>query len=111
MKEITVNSENWFKIASWHDVKMLGLKHLAIPAENLDSKQSEQFKRSLVRQVYMKDHEFGEKFDVMPVANPFGKAPKRKTRPAGEALTGEYAVVRNGLRAPEGDVQIGRAHV
>lgn len=104
MKEITVNSENWFKIASWHDVKMLALKYLAVPAANLDSKQSERFKRQLVKQVYMKSHAFGEKFDVMPVANPFGKVPKRRVATS-DGLTGQYAWIKNGLRAPEDDVR------
>jgi hypothetical protein len=103
MKTIKVTSEAWFKKAPFHDIKMLGIKHLGIPADRFENKQAEAFKRALVRQVYTKDHQYGEDFEITEPVNPFG-TPKKRVR-LGEALKGDYAFVKNGLRAPDGDVR------
>jgi hypothetical protein len=101
MKTICVTSEAWFKKAPFHDVKMLGIKHLGIPADRFENKQAENFKRAMVRQVFTKDHQYGAEFEVAEPVNPFGTPKKRGG--TGEALKGGYAYVKCGLRAPEGD--------
>jgi len=101
MKLIKPQSEVWFKQAPFHEVKMLGIKHLGIPAEKFENKQPEGFKRALVRQVFVKDHEYGEEFEVIEPKNPFGTPGKRKSTSANY----EYAFVKNGVRAPEGDIR------
>jgi hypothetical protein len=104
MKIIVVKDENWFKKAPFADVKMVGIKHLGIPAEKFAGKQPEPFKRAMVRQVFaQKDLEYGIEFEIMEANNPFGQ-PKRK-RSNGGTLTGTYSWVKNGIRAPEGDVR------
>lgn len=104
MKTIKVTEEKWFKNAPFSDVRMLGIKHLGIPADKFEGKQPEPFKRALVRQVFVKDHQYGEEFEVMEATNPFGKAKARPTTRSLE-LSGSYAFLKNGLRAPEGDIR------
>jgi hypothetical protein len=104
MKIIVVKDENWFKKAPFADVKMVGIKHLGIPAEKFAGKQPEPFKRAMVRQVFaQKDLEYGIEFEIMEANNPFGQ-PKRR-RSSDDSLIGTYSWVKNGTRAPEGDVR------
>ena len=104
MKTIKVTSEAWFKKAPFHDVKMLGIKHLGIPADRFENKQAEAFKRALVRQVYTKDHQYGEDFEITEPVNPFG-TPKKRVR-LDDALKGDYAFVKNGLRGEPGSLRV-----
>lgn len=103
MKTIKVANEGWFKSAPFHDVKMLGIKFLGVPAERFESKQAEHFKRAMVRQLYNKDHQYGEEFEIAVPDNPFGTPNKRQS--LSTKLVGPYAFVKNGLRAPEGDMR------
>ena len=103
MKLIKPLSEQWFKNAPFHEVKMLGIKHLNIPADKFENKQPEGFKRALVRQVFVKDHEYGEEFEIIEPPNPFGTPDKRKS--GGGSANYEYSFVKNGLRAPDGDIR------
>jgi hypothetical protein len=107
MKVVKVLSEQWFSKAPFQEVKMLAIKHLGIPAAVMnDPNKQENFKRSMARQVFNKDHEYGGEYDILEAANPFGKVPKRKvTGSIGGGLTGEYRFVKCGMRAPEGDVR------
>lgn len=104
MKLVKVVNEGWFKTAPFSDVKMVGIKHLGIPADKFANKQPEGFKRALVRQTFkQKGLPYGTEFEIMEAVNPFG-TPKRKNRSSGE-LVGSYSFVKNGLRAPEGDIR------
>jgi hypothetical protein len=100
--KINVANEVWFKEAPFHQVKMLGVKFLEIPAARFENKQAESFKRALVRQAYKAKHEYGEEFEIAEPVNPFG-TPNRKS--LSTKLVGQYAFVKNGLRAPEGDTR------
>lgn len=105
MKLVKVVNEGWFKSAPFADVKMVGIKHLGIPAEKFTNNQPEGFKRALVRQVFKsKDFEYGAEFEIMEAANPFG-TPKRRNRIGSDEMTGSYVWVKNGLRAPDGDIR------
>lgn len=105
MKIVKVVNEGWFKTAPFSDVKMVGIKHLDIPAEKFANNQPEGFKRALVRQVFKsKDLKYGTGFEIMEAVNPFG-APKRRNRAGDNGLIGTYSWVKNGLRAPEGDIR------
>lgn len=106
MKEIKVTNEGWFKQAPFHDVKMLGIKFLDIPATAFENdKKPEHFKRALVRQAFVqKGHKIGEVFTIVEQPNPFGQPKKRRTVKNND-LTGEYKFVKNGLRAPSGDIR------
>jgi len=103
MKSIKVLSEQWFKGAPFHEVKMLGIKHLGIPAEKFENKQPEAFKRALVRQTFVASHEYGEEFEIIEPPNPFGTPGKRKT--PGTTANYDYSFIKNGIRAPEGDIR------
>jgi hypothetical protein len=99
MKLVKILAENWFKNAPFHEVKMVGIKHLGIPAEKFENKQPEGFKRALVRQTFNAGHEYGEEFEIIEPPNPFGTPGKRKTG----SENYEYSFVRNGLRLPHTD--------
>ena len=103
MKSVKVLSEQWFKGAPFHEVKMVGIKHLGIPAEKFANKQPEAFKRALVRQTFVVKYEYGQEFEIIEAENPFGSPSKRKT--SGTTANYEYSFVNNGLRAPEGDIR------
>jgi hypothetical protein len=103
MKSVKVLSEQWFKGAPFHEVKMVGIKHLGIPAEKFANKQPEAFKRALVRQTFVVKYEYGQEFEIIEAENPFGSPSKRKT--PGTTANYEYSFVNNGLRAPEGDIR------
>lgn len=107
MKTIKVQTEQWFSKAAFNEVKMLAIKHLAVPAHVMeDSHKEENFKRSLARQMFMRTHEFGESFEIIEPSNPFGKVPKRRSSTtAGNGLTGEYRFVKRGIRSPDGDIR------
>lgn len=109
MKTITVKNEGWFKQADFHDVKMLGITHLEIPADKfIGGKEEEASRRTLVRQVFkQKGHEYGEEFEIVEPSNPFGTPGKRKSQGASGAssLTGTYSFVKSGLRAKEDDIR------
>jgi hypothetical protein len=103
MKKIRVINSRWFKTAEFSDIKMLGIKHLHIPADKFLSRQNENFKRVLVRMVYEKQFEYGLEFEIQEISNPFG-IPKRK-RAATNILSGEYQVLNVRLRAPKDDIR------
>ncbi len=106
MKTITVANEGWFKSASFSDVETVGVKFLGIPAEKFSGKQPEHFKRAMVRQVFVKTHSYGESFEIHENANPFGTPKKRRGPKSRKSLrTGHYTFIKNGLRAPEGDIR------
>jgi hypothetical protein len=102
MKLVKILAENWFKNAPFHEVKMVGIKHLGIPAEKFENKQPEGFKRALVRQTFVASHEYGEEFEIIEPPNPFGTPGKRKV---GGSASYDYSFVKNGLRAPDGDIR------
>jgi len=105
MKIIKVVNEGWFKQAPFADVKMVGIKHLGIPAAKFANQQPEGFKRALVRQTFKQQGlEYGAEFEIMEAVNPFG-SPKRKARAGNNSLVGTYSVVKFRLRVPEGDVR------
>lgn len=106
MKVLKVLTEQWFTNSPFHEVKMLGIKHLNIPASALDdANKPENSRRALVRQVFNKsEHEYGEEFEIIEPTNPFGKVPKRRTSTT-TGLTGEYRFVKCGMRAPEEDIR------
>lgn len=107
MKTIKVQTEQWFSKAPFSDIKMLAIKHLGIPADRMDdSHKPEVSKRALARQVFNKNHQYGAEFEIIEPSNPFGKVPKRRSSVvAGGGLVGEYRFVKNGIRAPEGDIR------
>lgn len=104
VKIVKVANEGWFKQAPFADVKMVGIKYLTIPAERFAGKQPEPFKRALCRQMFKQlGFTYGQEFEIMDQpTNPFGQ-PKRKR--STKTLSGTYSFVKNGLRAPEGDVR------
>lgn len=101
--KIKVSNEGWFKTAPFHDVKMLGVKYLGVPAERFDSKQAEHFKRAMVRQVYNKSHVYGEEFEIVEPENPFGAPKKRQL--LGFKLAGPYVYVACTQRVPSTDIR------
>ena len=103
MKKIRVINNRWFKTAEFHEVKMLGIKHLNIPADRFITKQNENFKRVMVRMQYDRMFEYGKEFEIQEISNPFG-VPKRR-RSTATALSGEYTFVKNGLRAQKDDIR------
>lgn len=104
MKIIKVVDENWFKKAPFADVKMVGIKHLGIPADRFAGKQPEPFKRAMVRQVFkQKEIPYGTEYEIMEVNNPFGQ-PKRR-RSATTSGDFEYVWVKNGIRTPKDDIR------
>jgi hypothetical protein len=107
MKTLKVLSEQWFTKAPFHEVKMLAIKHLGIPADRMDdSHKAETSKRALARQVFAKNHEYGSEFEIIEPSNPFGKVSKRRSSATpGMGLSGEYRFIKNGIRAPEGDIR------
>jgi hypothetical protein len=109
MKLVKILSEQWFKNAPFHEVKMVGIKHLGIPAEKFENKQPEGFKRALVRQTFAAKHDYGEEFEIIEPSNPFGTPGKRKS--PGTTANYEYSFVKNGLRAKEGDIRHEMAEV
>lgn len=102
--QIKIKDEKWFKATDWTTVKLFASQILGVSPDKLEGKQPEAFKRALVRQVYIKTHEYGVEFELNKPANPFGKVPRRRSSTTG-GLTGEYTYVKSGLRAPEGDIR------
>jgi hypothetical protein len=107
MKVIKVLSEQWFKKASFDEVRLIAVRHLNIPADVMnDSHKEENFKRAMARQVFNKEHEYPKEFEIVEISNPFGKVPKRRTSTAvAGGLTGEYRFIKCGMRAPEDDIR------
>jgi hypothetical protein len=68
------------------------------------SKQSEQFQRALVRQMFVRNYEYGHEFEVEQLLNPFG-VPKRKRERSASAPSGKYTFIKNRLRVPPGDIR------
>ena len=105
MKTVRIINERWFRTAPFHDVKMLGIKFLGVPADRFVSTQTENFKRALVRQMYNKQYgEYGKEFEIPESSNPFG-APKRRRSKVYPVFVGEYRFVKNGLRAQKEDIR------
>lgn len=104
MRLVKVTNEGWFKKADWADVKAIAIRHLNVPAEVL----VDETKRSLVRQKFKQDgHKYGEEFEIADKAvNPFGIAKRRTVNTSpNKGMTGPYRFIKNGLRAPEGDIR------
>lgn len=104
MKVVKVTNEKWFRNAPFGDVKMLGIKCLGVPADRFMSTQSEQFKRALVRQMFIKKFQYGHEFEMEEISNPFG-VPKRKRSRVSPVPSGEYRFVKNRLRCPKEDIR------
>lgn len=104
MKTIIIDDENWFKKASFQDIKMLGIRVLGIPATCFMSKQSEEFKRALVRQTFVQKCDYGQVVKIEEISNPFG-TPKRKRSRNLSVLEGEYVFIKNTCRAPKDDIR------
>lgn len=104
MKTIIIDDEKWFTTASFNDVKILGIRALGIPATSFNSTQSEHFKRSLVRQMFVQNYDYGQVVNIQEISNPFGQ-PKRKRSKNTSVLKGAYRYIKNGLRAPENDIR------
>lgn len=104
MKTLIITDESWFKKASFQDIKMLGIRFLGIPADRFSSTQSEHFKRSLVRQVFVQKCDYGQVVTIEEINNQISTN-KRKSKPRGTLPTGKYLFVQNRLRAPEGDIR------
>lgn len=104
MKTIIIDDEKWFTKANFNDIKMLGIRALGIPATSFASKQSEQFKRALVRQTFVQNHDYGQVVNIQEISNPFGQ-PKRKRSRNVAVFKGEYRYIKNGLRAPQNDIR------
>jgi len=101
--KIKIENQKWFQKAPLHQVIMLGIKHLVLPADRMnDTKKDETFKRAMVRQAFTANHEYGAEFEIPEPVNPFGAVVK--TRRGGQMI-GEYRFVKNGLRVPENDVR------
>lgn len=98
---IKVANEIWFKQAPYYHVKMLGIKHLGVPAERFETKNQESSKRALVRQVYRSKYDkYGIEFEIPETTT----VTKRRTA-NNNTLTGEYTTSKIGLRAPKEDVR------
>jgi hypothetical protein len=105
--KVTVKNEAFFKEQDFETIRKLAIHGLSIQPDKLAGKQPEHFKRAMIRQVFVKNHSYGEEFDLpeeqKPYSNPFGK-PRRKVKST-TVLSGEYKFNKNGLRATEGDIR------
>lgn len=106
MSTVIIQDEQWFKNASFKDIKMLGIRELGIPADRLTPSpgRSEQFLRSLVCQAYVRKNDYGQVVKIQEISNPFGQ-PKRKRSRTVSVYAGPYVYVKTGLRAPKDDIR------
>lgn len=104
MKTILIDDEKWFTRASFNDVKLLGIRGLGIPAKCFDSKQSDQFKRALVRQRFVQLCDYGQVVTIQELSNAFVPL-KRKRTVSKTELTGEYRYMKCALRCPPNDIR------
>lgn len=105
LKTIIIDDEGWFKKANMQDIRMLGIRGLGIPAESMMSKQSEHFKRSLVRQMFVQKYDYGQVVKIEEISNPFGQPKRKRSKTTATILKGGYVFVKNTLRAPVGDIR------